>query len=156
MSTSTVTPKETDWVVGDMNSGVVHTAATKRGCQDWIAEQHRLRHRPAGHKLADGVWQVAAVDCTYWLMDGAQIARDNGYPIPLPNTPDTFGLNPGQCALFELQTGPALVWNRKGHVNNEPVPLPRLGDPEAWAEHTAGKLRGLGVTEYLGRREIRT
>jgi hypothetical protein len=159
MSTSTVnvTVKETDWVIGDMNGGIVHAAATKRDCQDWIAEKHRLLKRPAGHKLVEGVYQVAAVDCTYWLMADAQTARDNGYPIPLPETGDTYGLAKGQCALFNFPTGPALVWNRAtdGRINREPVPLGRLADADVWVERMCGRLRNLSVvTEYVGRREV--
>jgi hypothetical protein len=151
---------ETDWIVGDLTKKVVHAAERKRDCLEWIAEKHRLYRPPSGHKLAEGVWQVSAVDCTYWVISGAPTARAQGYDIPHPEGHDPYGLEPGTCAVFERDTGLVLVWKRStrgrngSHIGELPVPEKRFEDAEVWAADKASRLRMHGVTEFLGRREF--
>lgn len=158
MSTTT-TVKETDWVVGDTDQ-VLHTAASLKGCKEWIATRHGLKQLPRAQRTDDtGVHYIAIPDgTTYWAMDSAPTARAQGYDIPLPETPETYGLAPGEAALIEHPAdGPCLMWNSRGHIGRQPVPEARRADVAGWAEFTATRrLRSIGITTYLGRRKVST
>jgi hypothetical protein len=156
MSTSD-TIKETDWIVGDTDQVLHHTGSLK-GCKDWIAERHDLKRPPVAQHTDDaGVHYIAIPDgTTYWAMKDAPTARAQGYDIPLPDVPETYGIAQGEAALVDHPTdGPCLTWNSRGHIGRQPVPASKLDDVDAWAETTATRrLRSIGVTTYLGRREM--
>lgn len=156
MSTSD-TIKETDWIVGDTDQ-VLHHAASLKLCKEWIAARHGLTKPPVARRTDDpGVHYIATPDgTTYWAMDSAATARAQGYNIPLPEIADTYGLDQGEAALVEHPTdGLCLMWANRGHVGRQPVPDNRRDTADEWAEFTtARRLRSIGITTYLGRREV--
>lgn len=145
-------PKETDWIVGDGHNQVVHRAAKKRDCLEWIAAHNQMRAVPRGHELFEGVYQATAIDVLYLVMDSAERARAQGFSVPAPGT-SAYGLDDGTSALMVLEDGPAFVWCRKGHERRLPAPV-GLDDfaLDKWAECTARRLADHGVV-YVGRRE---
>jgi hypothetical protein len=147
--------KETDWVIADTDQVLHHTDSLKT-CKTWIANRHDLNQLPRAQRTdSPGVYYIALPDGTaYWAMDSAPTARAQGYDIPLPEIPETYGLADGQAALIDGPDGPALIWARKNHVGRQPAP-DGLADVDTWAETTATRrLRSIGITTYLGRREI--
>lgn len=149
--------KETDWIVGDTDQ-ILHHAANLKGCKEWIAARHGLKQSPSAQRTdTPGVNYIAVPDgAAYWAMNGAPVARDQGYDIPLPDIPETYGIAVGEAALVEHPTeGPCLTWNSRGHIGRQPVPESRRGDVDGWAKTTAERrLRSIGITKYLGRREM--
>jgi hypothetical protein len=151
------TIKETDWVVGDTDQ-VLHHAANLKGCTQWVADRHGLKQPPRAQRTQTvGVKYLAVPDGTaYWAMNGAPTAREQGYDIPLPDIPETYGIAQGEAALVDHPAdGPCLTWNSRGHIGRQPVPESKRGDVDGWAETTATRrLRSIGITTYLGRREM--
>lgn len=148
MSDSSI--KETDWIVGTIDGRVVHHAPQKSACLTWLAQKHKLGNPPRSHRLEDGVYDVTIKTTVYWVMNGAPTARANGYDIPLPEIPATYGLTNGQAALIETTDGPVFMWARGDDILRQPAP-DDVTDLDAWAAKCAARLRSYRIT-YLGRR----
>lgn len=150
MKTAEETVKATDWFVGHAGT-IEHHAGTLKACRAWVAGKEGIPDRanrtntPGVHEMHDGA---------YRLMDGADVARREGFEPPVPPTDaERTGLRAKQCHAGVRDGVVYVEWlDKTGTAHIQRGLVDTVGDVDVWIARNVERLTHLHY-EYIGRED---